>query len=364
MVLALIGLLAACTGGDEAGGGIAERVATGETDGAGGAGDGAGDPQDGDDADGGGSADGGTDDATATATGDGGLRTPLPVERATELPETYWAIESGTFDLVEVLTATGAVVQRVGGWGADAAESEAPQLLTTVEADGRGSLWVDDCCEPAFGTFYKVDPGQSLDLRNGLAGAFQRTGLSPQVAPGGAIAAYAVGEIGVGVVTADGVDVVAPEAVAAAVATDAGLDAGTFFLSPVAWLDDDVVVLRFTAGNDEALYAVDVSGAPEVVAGELRFDDAVLDVDVRNDGMLVVATVDAAAADAPPVVGRVVDPDSGEQVAVFDLPPGTIDIDYDPTGTFLITVDAASTVTWIGRGETGVIGDRYVAVSW
>lgn len=299
---------------------------------------------------------------------DGSVRVPLGDERPDTIPTSFWAIEQGTFDLVRVASADGTVLDRLGGWGESAATSEAPQLLTSVEAATDGRLWLDDCCEPAIGTSYVVDDRQTFDLIAAPDAVGRRPGLSPEVNVDGDRVALSL--LDLGVVVADSVsgdEIAGPAAVKEVVAAAVGSDPDGFLNPfPVAWHGSSTVAIGWPRIGGDVVQAVDVSGTSPVAVGPaITVGGEIVAGDVRTDGSFVVAvnrsgTEGRAAA----VAGEVYDPDTGELLAEFALPPATWGVDYDPTGTFLLTVDADGSVTWFGQGRSGVLAQGYTAVSW
>ncbi|MEM9130873.1 MAG: hypothetical protein AAGE88_00925 [Actinomycetota bacterium] len=373
-VAALPLLLASCGGGEEVDTGVAVAVS-------------ALDEEITDDAETGTGAEGETDGSTTTTEAEvevdgetegtdptmvdpaaGSVRVPLGDERPDVIPTSFWAIEDTTFDLVRVASSDGAVLDRLGGWGEAAAAGDAPQLLTSVEATTDGRLWLDDCCEPAIGTSYLVDDDQSFDLIAAPGAVTSRNGLSPEVNASGDRVALSL--LDLGVLVADGVtgaEIAGPVAVKQAVATAVVGDPDGFLNPfPVAWHGSSTVAVGWPRIGGDAVQAVNVSGAAPVAVGPaITVGGAIVAGDVRTDGALVVAVIrDGTEGRAAAVAGEVYDPDTGELLAEFALPPETIGVDYDPTGTYLLTVDADGTVTWFGQGRSGQLAEGYVAVSW
>ncbi|MEL7155798.1 MAG: hypothetical protein AAFN30_04280 [Actinomycetota bacterium] len=311
--------------------------------------------------------DGASPESTMAPPAPGSLRTPLPFERATTIPDSFWAIDDARFDLVRVDADTGNVIETLGGWGAELAQGEGAQVLTSVEVAPGGRLWLDDCCEPAFGSVFDVDDDQRFDLRADSGAVGRRTGLSPEVSPDGALVAVAVGSDGVSVTTTgSGAAVAEGSAIASVVADAIGADPDAIgFPYPLAWLSAEVLVVVSPGADEATLQAVDVSGATPVAVGPaVVLDGNVVAGDVRTDGHLVIALSEAGADASAPVAGRVLDPDTGEVVAAFALPDGTSGIDYDTTGTYLLTVNQAGVVTWLGRGQSAQLATGMVAASW
>lgn len=307
-------------------------------------------------------------DATMVDPPDGSVRVTLGDERPDTIPTSFWAIEAGTFDLVRVASDDGAVLDRLGGWGEDAATADLPQVLNSVEAATDGRLWLDDCCEPAIGTSYVVDDDQTFDLAAAPAAAGSRPGLSPEVNAAGDRVALSL--LDLGVVVADSVsgdEVADPVAVKEVVAEAVGSDPDAFINPfPVAWHGSSTVAVAWPRVGGDVVQAVDVSGAAPVAVGPaISVGGAIVAGDVRTDGSLVVAVSrEGTEGQGAAVAGEVYDPDTGELLAEFALPPSTIGADYDPTGTFLLTVDADGTVTWFGQGRSDELADGYIAVSW
>ena len=55
---------------------------------------------------------------------------------------------------------------------------------------------------------------------------------------------------------------------------------------------------------------------------------------------------------------------AGELLASFPVEVGSTWGGYDPTGTFLLYVDAAGTVRWQGAGISGSVADGFIFASW
>jgi len=238
----------------------------------------------------------------------------------------------------------------------------------SVEAATDGRLWLDDCCEPAIGTSYVVDDDQTFDLIADPGAVTSRNGLGPQVNAAGDRVALSLLDLGVVVAdAATGAEIAGPQAVKQVVGAAVGGDPDSFLNPfPVAWHGSSTVAVGWPRIGGDTIQAVDVSGASPVAVGPaITVGGAIVAGDVRTDGALVVAVIrDGAEGRAAAVAGEVYDPDTGELLAEFALPPETIDVDYDPTGTFLLTVDADGSVTWFGQGRSGLLAEGYTAVSW
>ena len=285
------------------------------------------------------------------------LLAPLGVARALTLPSSFWAIDDLSFDLVAVTTSTGAIQQRVGGWGQEAAEQETPQVLTSVEASGTGLLWVGDCCEPATGNVFAIDHESSVTLPEGVV--FERPGSSPQLSPDASLVAIGDPVIGVRVQATDGRDL--------AIDTNPVVEAAgvTAFdrVHPLAWLSDEVVVVSSSEGGTTSLIPVNVSGGTALAAGQpIEVDGLVVSGDVNNDGYLVLAV--RTQPNDPATAGQVIDPVDGAITAAFLLPDDTSQIDYDQTGTYLLISTSQGSLSWQGNGDSGTIPGVFYAASW
>ncbi len=297
------------------------------------------------------------DDRVASGPGVDGssLITPLTVPRATSTPRTLWAIEDESFDLVAATTSTGVVEQRVGGWAAGSPDTR--QYLTSVESGDHGLLWVDDCCEPAVGNVFAVDPEASLVLPDDAV--IMRNGTRPQLSPNGSLVATSDAVIGVLVTATDGSDLT--------IDTDPVVEASNVLVPdavvPLAWLSDQVLLVSSYEGPSTVLIPVNVSGVEAVPAAEpIEIEGYVVSADVNSAGLLVAAV--KTQRDAAATAGRVIDPTDGSVTAGFALPDNTFRIDYDPSGTYLLVSTDEGLVSWQGNGTSGEGPGTFYGASW
>jgi hypothetical protein len=310
------------------------------------------------------STDGTTDDEAGTT--EGNQVTTSTEDPTGVIPDRYFAITNDTYELVEVETASGEIVARFGGWGQtseDCTDDCYDQAIDSVDLGADGRLWMTDCCEPAAGNLYALNPGAVFDpdLSFGL-------GLSPTVSPDERLLAYtALEDIRVGPVGFSSAD---PSSRFPVVRHD---DEPVRWYTPVAWLDDTTMVVRVNGDLVDNLILVDVSEWAEpvqigpVIGGLVLHPDAA----VRADGMIVALTRTpgegddpSAGFDNPTVSGQVFDPFSGELVSEFDLPDDVYSIDYDSTARFLLTAGGDGVVRWYGLGRSGEVGSGFVAATW
>jgi hypothetical protein len=300
------------------------------------------------------------------------LETASSTAPTTVIPARFYAITNDTYELVEVDSATGEIFARFGGWGQtdqDCDDDCFLQAIDSVEQGSDGRLWLTDCCEPAAGSIYALVPGESFDAERPFG-----FGLNPVVSPDERLLARASFEnILIGPVGASGDDP------AAQFPPDSDLADPPVSYTPLTWLDDVTLVVRSNGAAADTLILVDASEWSEpiqigpTIGGLVRHPDAA----VRADGMIVaLATAatdtgndddpdeDESAAGQPSLVGQVFDPRSGEQVAEFDLPDDVYTIDYDPSGTFLLTSGDDGVVRWLGLGQSGELASGYLASTW
>ena len=278
-------------------------------------------------------------------------------------PATFWAITTDDDKLVEVDTLTGAVIGTYGGWddGAerDGAERDGAQRIDGVETGAYGRLWVTSCCEPAVGQIIKLESGGSI-----VPGETRPTlGSSPSVSPSGRLVAVA-GLTSVEVRRADGETGDSPVSVFRFPTSDGQPEP---FLRPAGWIDDDTLIIEAVV-ETSTLWRLDISDPSDPLLSERSAGGLLpfVGTAVRSDGSVVAAAY-ASDSDDPAkstVMGWVYDMTTGERTAEFDLPDDTRDIDYDSTGTYLIVTGTNGVVTWYGAGQSGVIGQGFLAVSW
>lgn len=306
-----------------------------------------------------------TDGSATTAAGGESTSSTTASDQSQEepaIPPAFWAIDGLTLDLVLVDSSTGEVVQRTLGWGADlgAPEPEGGRQLLTEVAPGAGLVWVADCCEPAVGNVYGVDVSATTPVPES---AVDIDGVSPVVSPDGTLVAVQVLDIGVTVHDAEtGEALVDPASVknVLSVPSDA---IGFVAARPLAWLDDATLAVGISTDSATTITLVSVENlsSPAAVGPAIEIDGTVVAASTRADGALV----SVVHTDGPGTAsGAVHDTTTGEEVAAFDLPPGTDHIDYDPTGTFLLVSTAEGLVSWIGGGEEEDLAEGFLRAAW
>jgi hypothetical protein len=254
------------------------------------------------------------------------------------MPTTIWGVELETFDLVQVDIETGEELNRVTGWGVDAATQTegGGQVLQTVEVGADGRIWVDDCCEPAFGNTFGIVPGVTADIQDAPV---RVTGVGPVVSPDGRLVAIAIGDLGITILEADtGSEVVDPSKILGLLAGPGGdtLD-GFIFPHPLTWVDGDTIAIIVDSVTRSAINLVDISDplSPVLVGEPITIEGVAFDGGLRSDGQI------AALVDVPEQGGKqlvFVDPATRAESERVDLPGDTVGIDYDASGTHLLIV--------------------------
>lgn len=250
------------------------------------------------------------------------------------IPSALWAIEAGSYDLIQIDVLTGQEIARVAGWGRELAEDPVGggQALTSVEVGADGWIWADDCCEPAAGNLYGLDP-ERVTAIDELAGGVREdgaglraTGLVPVASPDGSLLAYGNFTFDVTVIDQTGT----------AVASVLGDGDGTTFPLPLAWLDERTLVVAVSGPDgDLTITAWDLRdpgrpapvGQPQVLIGSL------VDAVAWNDSVLVVTRT----GDDDDRQGTAVSFDGADPASV-GVPAGLTIIDIDPSGRFLLVV--------------------------
>ncbi len=261
-------------------------------------------------------------------------------------PSTFWAITNSGYELVQVDVDSGDRLANLGGWdtsgGCSPDNGCLDQAIDSVTVGPDGRLWVTDCCEPAVGNWYVLDPGERFDPMSAERGY----GLDVSLSPDGGRSAR--GELG-----------------SVTIADQRGAALGRFppeesddpvWFRPLTWLDEH----RLVVAEGARLVILDAAVAREpIVAREIDLSGQVWDAAVRADGLLV-ALVGWEETD---LQGQVIDPDSGRLSTTFDLPDDAYEIDYDPSGTYLL-VTTSTDLRWFGAGDEGTFGPGYVSASW
>ncbi len=265
-------------------------------------------------------------------------------------PDSFVAVTSETFELVRVDSRSGEILQELGSWTPDLAEGAEPdQALQMVELAPGGTIYVDDCCEPAYGSTFIVtdafDPAATPRL----------DGVDAEISPDGSRLARSSQGSAVTISDADG--------------NELGTFGDADFTGPVTtaltWVDSSTLVVD-EAGDDtiHRLQILDVGdpNAPVLLAERAADPGFIyLAADVRADGNILVVRRTGAAGD---VIAEIIDPATGATITDFDLPDDVYEANYDATGRFVVTVGTAGQLDWYGAGQRGTLGTGFISVDW
>jgi hypothetical protein len=264
-----------------------------------------------------------------------------------DLPATVWGVDAVDFDLIEVDIASGEELRRVAGWGLDFAEQNAGggQALQFVEVETGASLWVDDCCEPAFGTTFRIDPETtSIDDVT-----LQVIGLGAEVSFDGRLVAVGIGDLGIAILDAEtGAEVVSPGSLTPLISAPEG--AGDFvFPTPLTWLSETTLAVAVDSIDETTITFLDVADplAPTSIGEPVTIDGTVFDGDVRFDGR-IVALVDRPDR-SPTKELVVIDVPTASVVEQIELAEGTMGIDYDDSRRHLLVINAEGMLELFGK---------------
>lgn len=219
-------------------------------------------------------------------------------------------------------------------------------FVSQIVLDGQGRVVVETCCEPAAGHIGRYEIA---------AGAEEEPlvdGVGPSLSPDASTLAFGVIQFGVGLVeppSRQPVRLESPEQSTAQYEATTWLGPGT---------------LAYTEVHHQADASRTVIKRHELGSGDLADDEVLVEstepriqLATRHDGALVWASTDVGVA-------HVIDPDTGEEVATFDLGGPIADIAYDATGTWLLVVGKDGELRWFGGGRSGTIPGRYTAAAW
>lgn len=280
--------------------------------------------------------------------------------RAGGIPATFWAVEVRSFDLIEIDVDSGAEVGRIPGWGAPPGgdPSLVLQALQRVDVSPAGWLWVDDCCEPAFGNVFGLDPASITDLEQVFGSAAspdgrQLVGLNPVTSPDGSLMAWGNGPFEVTVADGRG------DAVGSVLAGD-----DETFAIPVAWLDATTLAAAVAGVDETTITFWDLStpaapvplGSPQVVPG-LVADAA------RGEAGTIVVVFGPQPVTDPDRSGVVLTPNGMEPI---EVPDGVVSIDRDPSGRHLLWVgaDGLARLGPLGSDAPVLSGIEVISASW
>ena len=270
-------------------------------------------------------------------------------------PDTFVAVTGDTFKLVRVDSRTGEILAELGSWGLGGGGDEPLQALQMVELAPDGTIYVDDCCEPAFGSTFGVadafDPETSPRL----------DGIGPELSPDGTRLARALGSVVV-VSDAAGNEL--------GVFGDPGFSGEVF--SPLTWVDGSTLVVAesvLSDGNDRLVVLnVDDPNNPVEISDRSEPGRFYAAADVRADGnvLVVVRRFDPAvgSTEDDDVIAEVINPATGETVADFDLPDDVYEANYDASGRFVLTVRTNGQLDWYGAGQRGTLASGFLSADW
>lgn len=287
-----------------------------------------------------------TEDTTNGTTIDDVPLSPLP----DGAPETFVAVASDTFELVRVDSQTGAVIESLGSWGIG---GDGPlQALQFVELAPNGTIYVDDCCEPAYGTTFIVtdqfDPGSTPQI----------SGIGPELSPDGSRLARSSQGSAVSIADADG--------------NEFGFfgdpDFSGRMIRVLTWIDNSRLLVSEESadGASHTLQVLDVSdpSSPSVIAERTAADHSYLAADVRADGNVLVVTRIENGTESGEVIAEVVDSSTAQVIVDFNLPDDVYDANYDASGRYVVTARSNGQLDWYGGGERGTLATGYISADW
>lgn len=263
-------------------------------------------------------------------------------------PGTFVGVTSDTFELVRVDADSGEIVERLGGWGGEG--DELLQALQFVELAPDGTIYVDDCCEPAYGSTFIVDSSFEPGITPSLSG------LSPELSPDGS--RLARNDLGSAITISDA----------------DGNPLGTFgepdftgaVLRPLTWIDSSTLAVVSEDAGAQTLQILDVAtpGTPVVGASRLDPDRTYLSADVRADGNILVVTRIEDGSDAGDVIAEVIDVSTGDVLVDFNLPDDVYAANYDASGLFVVVARSNGQLDWYGGGQRGTLATGFISADW
>lgn len=147
-------------------------------------------------------------------------------------------------------------------------------------------------------------------------------------------------------------------------------DAGSSFYFTPTWLRDrnGVAFVVETFVDEPEVVELDVveldSRGAVVERRSLPLEHRVAGLAVRSDGAILILADDGDQGRLGGNDVTVVDPDTFETIAEFELEPGSGSMGYDPTGTYLLYVDGNGSIRWQGRGQSGLIASGFTHADW
>ncbi len=289
---------------------------------------------------------------------------PLAIPRLdNQLPATFVAVTED-WEAVEVDTATGMVLRSIGqAQTPDLAEEEgivSGAIDRVVRTSDLQWFGVSECCEPAAGYIAYVRPGELYpEVRPASEFVFAWSAAPSPFDGRVATAGFEVmvGEVGGEpdiVVRGEVLGVIQPSGVIAF-----GRDGDSIY-----WVSNS-----FGDGGS-TLYAVSLGDpAAELAGTDLEWvgTGQTLDgIGSQASGNLVGFLNTMDQSPEPQVIkteGVVFGVDGG-LVATFDVETGSFWGGYDPSGRMLIYTDGNNVVRWQGLGQSGMLAEGYLHVSW
>lgn len=285
-----------------------------------------------------------------------------------DLPQFLVALREGGA-VVEIETKTGREVRVL---------IPAPTVLAAEdELDGNsiGAVWwhresgrmvVEDGPEPASGNIWHLPIDANFELArtlsfNDIQGFRYGGGWQAEISPNGDYVlhtGYFASILRNGVPDNSSIDVSRPG------------DAGSSFYFMPTWLRDRngvAFVVETFADEPEVveLDVVDLDSRGEVVdRRSLPLEHRVAGLAVRSDGAILILADEGDQRRLDGSEVTVIDPDSFETIAEFELEPGSGSMGYDPTGTFLLYVDGNGGIRWQGRGQSALIASGFTHADW
>lgn len=286
-----------------------------------------------------------TEDTTGGTTIDDVPLSDLP----SAAPDSFVAVTSDTFELVRVATDSGEIIETLGSWGLF--EGDVPlQALQFVELAPDGTIYVDDCCEPAYGSTFIVE-----DLFD-PATTPQLIGFGPELSPDGTRLARTSAGSAVSISDASGNEL----------GSFGESDFAGTITSPLTWIDSSRLVVNEFNPDDaiNRLQILDVSDPSSPVLLAERPADAgfvYLSADVRADGDIVVVRQTEAVGD---VIAEVIDVDTGDVLVDFNLADDAYAANYDASGLFLLVARSNGQLDWYGGGQRGTLASGFISADW
>lgn len=267
-------------------------------------------------------------------------------------PDSFVAVTSDTFELVRVDSQDGSVLDQLGSWGPSGDGGEPLQALQFVELAPNGTIYVDDCCEPAYGTTFVVtdsfEPGSTPGL----------SGLKAEISPDGMKLARSSQGSAISIADADG----------NAFGFFGDPDYTGAVLTPLTWIDSSTLLVNETDpdGATDTLQILDVTdpSSPSVIAERNVAGRSYLSADVRADGNVLVITRIENGSELGEVVAEIIDSATGEVIVDFNLPDDSYSANYDASGRFVVIARSNGQLDWYGGGERGTLGTGFISADW